>query len=91
MRPVLLAGLLALTATPAFAGHELDNRDIGNGRALYMEHCASCHGARLEGQPNWRSAGPDGVLPAPPTTQADTLGITTTGFSSTTRNWAARP
>lgn len=25
-----------------------------------------CHGADLEGQPDWRSAGPDGVLPAPP-------------------------
>jgi len=66
VKPVLLAGMLALNATPAFAGHELDNRDIGNGRALYMEHCASCHGARLEGQPNWRSAEPDGILPAPP-------------------------
>jgi mono/diheme cytochrome c family protein len=29
-------------------------------------HCASCHGARLEGQPNWRERGADGLLPAPP-------------------------
>lgn len=36
------------------------------GRTLYMEHCASCHGANLEGQPDWRSPRPDGTWPAPP-------------------------
>ncbi|MBR9653481.1 c-type cytochrome [Thalassovita aquimarina] len=40
--------------------------DLVEGRALYAEYCASCHGANLEGQPNWRSPGPDGRLPAPP-------------------------
>lgn len=40
--------------------------DIAQGEMLYAEYCASCHGADLEGQPDWRSAGPDGVLPAPP-------------------------
>lgn len=53
-------------ATMAFAGHELDNRDLTHGQVLYAEHCASCHGADLEGQPNWRSPGADGILPAPP-------------------------
>lgn len=36
------------------------------GRAVYAEHCASCHGAELEGQPDWRTRLPDGGLPAPP-------------------------
>lgn len=36
------------------------------GERLYRTHCASCHGAQLEGQPNWRTPGPDGRLPAPP-------------------------
>ena len=36
------------------------------GAKLYAEHCASCHGANLEGQPNWQSRNPDGTLPAPP-------------------------
>jgi mono/diheme cytochrome c family protein len=36
------------------------------GEHVYREHCASCHGARLEGQPDWRARGPDGLLPAPP-------------------------
>ena len=57
---------MALGSAPVFAGHELEDRDIPRGQALYAENCASCHGANLEGQPNWRSPGPDGVLPAPP-------------------------
>ncbi|WP_159099637.1 c-type cytochrome [Alloyangia pacifica] len=39
---------------------------IAEGKTLYAETCAACHGARLEGQPNWRTPGPDGRLPAPP-------------------------
>ena len=62
----LLLALAVLLPTTATADHELDNRDLGNGRALYGEHCASCHGAKLEGQPNWRRIGEDGILPAPP-------------------------
>jgi mono/diheme cytochrome c family protein len=36
------------------------------GAKVYQAHCASCHGARLEGQANWREKGADGLLPAPP-------------------------
>jgi mono/diheme cytochrome c family protein len=36
------------------------------GAALYARHCASCHGANLEGQPDWRSPKADGTYPAPP-------------------------
>jgi mono/diheme cytochrome c family protein len=39
---------------------------IARGEAHYAEHCASCHGARLEGQPAWKSPLPSGRLPAPP-------------------------
>lgn len=40
--------------------------DLLAGEKLYAENCAACHGANLEGQENWQTAGPDGVLPAPP-------------------------
>lgn len=40
--------------------------DLAQGKVLYGEYCASCHGADLEGQPDWQSPGPDGRLPAPP-------------------------
>ena len=46
-------------------GREADAR-IALGKALYAENCASCHGVRLEGQPDWRSPRADGRLPAPP-------------------------
>ena len=36
------------------------------GRDLYTLHCASCHGADLEGQPEWKRALPSGRMPAPP-------------------------
>ncbi|MCR6634977.1 cytochrome c [Devosia sp.] len=36
------------------------------GRQVYVDHCASCHGANLEGQPNWKQRLPTGRLPAPP-------------------------
>jgi mono/diheme cytochrome c family protein len=58
--------LVLVSVSPAAAGHELDNRDLTNGAALYAQHCAACHGADLEGQPDWRSPGADGILPAPP-------------------------
>jgi Cytochrome c, mono- and diheme variants len=64
---LLCGALIALTAglSQASAG-PLDGRDIARGERLYAENCASCHGADLEGQPDWREPGPDGVLPAPP-------------------------
>lgn len=65
MRALLLLAL-AGTASAAQAEHRLTGRDVETGAALYAENCASCHGAELEGQPDWRSPGEDGVLPAPP-------------------------
>jgi len=43
-----------------------DRRQVEAGRRLYAEACAACHGAGLEGQPNWQKRLPDGRLPAPP-------------------------
>ncbi len=63
-RVLILAACSA--ATGAIASHELDDRDLTNGQSLYAEQCASCHGANLEGQPDWRTPDENGVLPAPP-------------------------
>ncbi len=57
---------LILLPTVGLASHELKNRDLENGKQLYLQHCSSCHGEKLEGEPNWRTPKPDGVLPAPP-------------------------
>lgn len=40
--------------------------DIVEGEQLYAQSCAACHGANLEGQPDWQIAGDDGRLPPPP-------------------------
>lgn len=37
-----------------------------DGAALYRENCASCHGRKLEGQPDWKVLLPTGKLTAPP-------------------------
>ena len=40
--------------------------DLELGQKIYAQHCAACHGAKLEGQPNWRSRMPNDRMPAPP-------------------------
>ena len=57
----LAAVLLATTVSPVSA-----ESDLRMGERLYQENCASCHGANLEGQPDWRTRLPNGRLPAPP-------------------------
>ena len=59
-------GLVLLATTPALADHKLEGRDVARGAALYQDNCAACHGANLEGQPNWQTPTADGTLPAPP-------------------------
>lgn len=43
-----------------------DPQVLALGKAVYEQRCAVCHGARLEGQPNWRVRDAAGLLPAPP-------------------------
>ncbi len=57
----LAALLLAATVLPVSA-----QDDSLAGERLYQENCASCHGANLQGQADWRSRLPTGRLPAPP-------------------------
>lgn len=39
---------------------------VTRGKIIYEQNCASCHGFKLEGQPDWRQRLPNGRLPAPP-------------------------
>ena len=43
-----------------------DAARVAAGQSVYARHCAACHGAHLEGQPNWTRRRADGRLPAPP-------------------------
>jgi mono/diheme cytochrome c family protein len=39
---------------------------VAQGAVLYGQFCATCHGANLEGAPDWKKSLPDGSLPPPP-------------------------
>jgi mono/diheme cytochrome c family protein len=49
--------------TPADPGNL---EQVARGKIVYQQHCAACHGARLEGQPSWQDKLPAGRMPAPP-------------------------
>lgn len=71
---IALAACAGATPTPAGPPPEptlppmpaLRTDLIAAGQPLYQQHCASCHGANLEGQPNWKKPLPSGKYPAPP-------------------------
>jgi len=50
---------------PAFID-PADQTLVIQGKAIYANNCAACHGESLQGQPNWRDRMPNGRLPAPP-------------------------
>jgi len=43
-----------------------DPAALASGEAIYAGRCASCHGPRGEGEPDWQVERADGTLPAPP-------------------------
>lgn len=61
---LILAGLSAIVAGMMWL--ILPDFGVSRGAMTYAEACASCHGADLEGQPEWHTRGPDGRLPAAP-------------------------
>jgi len=63
-----LAGTIiyAMRAEKTSSADPENAQQVAIGKPLYERHCASCHGAKLEGQPNWREKLPNGRMPAPP-------------------------
>jgi len=59
-------GLLQWPSASAVWADPSDRELVRAGQAVYRSQCAACHGAELEGEPNWRRRRPDGTLPAPP-------------------------
>ncbi|MGB0663021.1 MAG: c-type cytochrome [Pontibacterium sp.] len=39
---------------------------VAQGQEIYQQACASCHGVQLQGQANWKTRLPNGMMPAPP-------------------------
>jgi mono/diheme cytochrome c family protein len=71
---VALALVAAALALYLFTGRDgtqpqadpSDAQAVALGARIYRDHCATCHGINLEGQPDWQRRRPDGRLPAPP-------------------------
>ena len=66
---VLAVVMIFLTARATPPSQTMNSRvseSAPTGAILYAQHCASCHGDNLQGQPNWQQANADGSYPAPP-------------------------
>ena len=75
---VAVAGLTAIAALAqqqggearveglTFLGVPATADEMALGQELYAANCASCHGADLEGQPDWKRRLDNGRMPAPP-------------------------
>lgn len=66
MRALTVIAILIPASAHSQTPPPLDQHAVARGAELYAEACASCHGADLEGQPNWETPGENGVYPAPP-------------------------
>jgi mono/diheme cytochrome c family protein len=69
LRRLACLGALALVATACTEKPRADPSNaeqVARGKRVYEAQCAVCHGAQLEGQPNWRERLPSGRFPAPP-------------------------
>ncbi len=61
-----IGAILATAAVLLRNGSPDEDHLVADGRGIYAQHCAECHGANLEGQADWRQPLPDGGLRAPP-------------------------
>lgn len=77
---LILTALVAISAAAVFIGWKVARQSesspeanpgpiterVAQGQKVYAANCASCHGDKMQGQPNWKDQMPDGLLPAPP-------------------------
>lgn len=60
---ITIAAVIA--AAPALAD-DISPAAIQAGQQLYATNCAACHGANLQGQPDWKHRLANARMPAPP-------------------------
>lgn len=63
LRGAAAAALLLATTAQA---QTADPATLLRGQQLYATTCAVCHGANLQGQPDWKRRLDSGLMPAPP-------------------------
>ena len=67
--PITIVFVAAVAARIAMAAERPAppvQAEVRAGRVIYLQSCASCHGARGQGAPHWRQPDAQGELPAPP-------------------------
>lgn len=64
---------VALLAAPALAGGsggpgsaDIASTEVAQGRQIYEQFCAACHGWQGEGAANWKKPDEKGEMPPPP-------------------------
>ena len=62
----LMFTILAVAFAMASQARTIDPATILLGQQLYVSNCAACHGANLQGQPDWKHRLTTGRMPAPP-------------------------
>jgi mono/diheme cytochrome c family protein len=76
-RPLIIAAVAVAVVAGLGGGWEylrrsaqaIDPDDVAQvalGAEIYAAQCARCHGAHLQGEPDWQRRKPNGELPAPP-------------------------
>jgi S-disulfanyl-L-cysteine oxidoreductase SoxD len=63
----LLGAIVFALLTGETTRADPDNpQQVALGKSVYAPYCGACHGANLEGQPDWEARLPNGRMPAPP-------------------------
>ena len=57
---------IAVFAAPPVWAEDVSPATVQVGRQIYADNCATCHGADLQGQPDWKQRLANGRMPAPP-------------------------
>jgi len=65
-RPKSAPQRVVINDTPVPPVPSLDAEQVARGAELYAENCAACHGANMQGAPDWKRRLPDDSLPPPP-------------------------
>jgi mono/diheme cytochrome c family protein len=60
------SGPVVINQTPVPPVPTLHPDAVAQGEALYQQHCAVCHGAELQGAPDWKKSLADRSYPPPP-------------------------
>ncbi len=79
LKPIKLSALLALIFTLQACTDSVDlqyedretqrwynSLQVAQGKQIFLENCASCHGRAAQSTPNWRVVDSKGVYPPPP-------------------------